>query len=297
MKKKVIVILRGGLGNQLFNYAFGKSLAERNGFELVLNYKSGFKYDKLYKRKFLLNHFNHSGRLASNHEMLIPFFKVRRLLLQYLNDLLPNFFNNYILQKSTKYDCQIADIKLLKTTIIDGCWISEEYFKNYKNLIREELEIKFELPESAANLFNEIRNKNSVAIHVRWFNKPTEPQTHNLTSKYYKSAIAYIKKKIENPHFFIFTDEPSQIESKIDLQSLDYTIINNDENQYSEIIDFVLMKHCKHFVIANSTFSWWAAWLCDYTEKIILTPEVSMNGLTTWGEENQVPDLWIKIKV
>lgn len=297
MKKKVIVILRGGLGNQLFNYAFGKSLAERNGFELVLNYKSGFKYDKLYKRKFLLNHFNHSGRLASNHEMLIPFFKVRRLLLQYLNDLFPNFFNNYIFQKSTKYDSHIANKKLIKTTIIDGCWISEEYFKNYKKLIREELQIKYELPESAASLFNEIRKKNSIAIHVRWFNKPTEPQTHNLTSNYYKSAISYIKKNIENPHFFIFTDVPSQIESKIDLQSIDYTIINNDENQYSEIIDFVLMKHCKHFVIANSTFSWWAAWLSDYNEKIILAPEVTMNGLTTWGEENQVPDSWIKIKV
>ena len=297
MKKKVIVILRGGLGNQLFNYAFARSLAAKNGFELVLNYKSGFKYDKIYKRKFLLNHFRFYGRLASNREMLIPFFRVRRLLLIKLNEWLPNIFNNYILQKNSQFDPYIINKKLSRTTIIDGCWISEKYFKGYSNLIREELKIKFELPNSYSRICNEISNKNSIAIHVRWFNKPNEDQTHNLTPEYYNKAITWIKEKIEKPHFFIFTDEPLHIGSKMNLESLDYTLIKNNLIENNEIIDFILMKNCKHFVIANSTFSWWAAWLSENKEKIVISPEVTMTGLTTWGQDYQVPDSWIKIKV
>jgi len=295
-KKKIIVILRGGLGNQLFTYAFAKSLAIKNNFELVLNYKSGFKYDLKYKRKYLLNFFNHTARLASNNEMLMPFHRLRRTLIIKLNNYFPSIMPFYLLQKDVAYDQNLINIKLNRTTIIDGCWISEEYFKDINLIIQNEFEINFELPRTLLPLNLSIKQSNSVAIHIRWFNKVDENETHNLTSNYYKNAIEEMSKKVSNPYFFIFTDEPEFVNKKINLNEFNFTLINNKLFNNNELIDFILMKSCKYFIIANSTFSWWAAWLSDFEDKIVITPDVKMDGLTTWGTELLVPDSWIKLK-
>lgn len=296
MKKKIIVILRGGLGNQLFNYAFAKALATKNDFELVINFKSGFKYDFQYKRSYMLKHFNLTARLATNREMLFPFHKIRRILLIKLNQWFPGRFIHFISQQNINFDPAILEIKLNRTTIVDGCWMSEEYFKEITTTLRKDLTTTFNLPTSILPVFNLLKTKNSIAIHIRWFNKPNEIQTHNLSAEYYQKAIDEIYNKVENPHFYIFTDEPSLIEHKLNLSSLPYTLIKNNQNDNNEIIDFILMRNCKHFIIANSTFSWWAAWLCEHENKIVISPEIKMNGLTTWGLEKQVPESWIKIK-
>jgi hypothetical protein len=296
-RNKIIVILRGGLGNQLFNYAFAKALATKNGFELVVNYKSGFENDFIYKRNYLLQYFNHSARLASNQEMLIPFHRIRRLILVKINQWFPGIMTNFIFQQNVNFDPDILDKKLNRNTIVDGCWISEEYFKEINSTIRKEFIPTFELPANILHLYNAIKINNSVAIHIRWFNKPNEMQSHNISASYYKNAIEEINKKVENPHFYLFTDEPTLIERKINLSGLPYTLIKNHQLVNNEMIDFILMKSCKHFVIANSTFSWWAAWLSDHENKIVLSPDIKMTGLTTWGEEKQVPDSWIKLKV
>ena len=112
------------------------------------------------------------------------------------------------------------------------------------------------------------------------------------------NSINQIKKKLEKPKFFIFSDYPSKVKHKIELSQINYKIIDNNLNENDNFKDLLLMKECKNFIIANSTFSWWAAWLNPYDKRVIICPRKSINfdqKVTTWGFKDQIPDEWIKI--
>jgi hypothetical protein len=293
--KKIIVRIKGGIGNQLFCYAAARRLAIENGVELVIDNITGFERDYQYNRKYMLDHFEIQTRTINKFEMFWPFQRYWLVVLKWFSKL-QNYSNRFYLQEEEmSFDERLLTFKVKKFLYLDGYWQSELYFNKIDEIIRKDLRI---IPPS--DLLNQqvalnISKTESVAVHVRWFDNPGINTSHNVNSDYYIRAIQIIENKIEMPHYYIFSDNPEAAKSMLNIPENQLTLISHnlgDENAYA---DLWLMSQCRYFITANSTFSWWAAWLASFEKKIVLTPNVKIEGITSWGFKGLIPEKWIKV--
>jgi hypothetical protein len=295
--RKIITRIKGGLGNQLFCYAASRRLALINGAELVIDDFTGFARDYRYHRQYALDHFHIPARKATQAERLEPFERYRRGLIKWLSQRKAFAQRQYLEQEGIDFDERLLTLKVDGTLYMDGYWQGEGYFKDVEQIIREDLRII--PPEDALNLrrAEEIRNSNSVGLHVRWFDPPGSAAIHNVCAEYYERAIALMEERIKLPRYFLFSDDIEAARSRLILPNKRVTYIahnRGDENAYA---DLWLMTLCQHFIIANSTFSWWGAWLGGGQEKIIVSPNMRLAGdtITAWGFRGQNPNSWLKI--
>ena len=296
--KKIIVRIIGGLGNQLFSYSASRRLAVFNNAELVIDNISGFSYDKLYNRKYVLNNFNIDARIATSAERLEPFGRYRRYVMKKLSEKKPFDLRSYLVQEENNFDVRLLSLKFERELYMEGYWQSELYFKDIENIIRQDL--KFIPPKDIKNkkVAELIQNTNAVCIHVRWFDPPQKEnanEKNNLDHDYYQQALAIIRSVTIKPHFFVFSDYPVDTLSYLNLQNADTTFIRHNKGDENAYADLWLMSLCKHFIIANSTFSWWGAWLCHSQNKIIIAPKLEKNGKGAWGFKGLVPENWVLI--
>lgn len=294
---KIICRIKGGLGNQLFCYAAARRLALVNNAELVIDNVTGFARDRQFARQYMLDHFHIPCRMATPAERLEPFERYRRGLLKLLSRKLPFAKRSYIEQTGFDYEERLLGLKVNSDRYVDGLWQSERYFKDVEQIIREDLQIIPPTDELNQRMADKIRTCNAVALHVRWFNVPGSNGIHNLAVDYYHRAIALMEEKIHSPHFFLFSDSPEAARALLDLPENKVTFVSHnlgDENAYA---DLWLMTQCKHFITANSTFSWWGAWLAASSDKIVVTPAIKQAWVqeTNWGFEGLIPDQWIKL--
>jgi Glycosyl transferase family 11 len=292
---KIIVRVKGGLGNQLFCYAAARRLAMANDVELVIDDVTGFIRDHKYRRKYALDSFSIPSRKATPWERMEPFERYRRGIAKFLAKSKPFHMRNYIEQEGTDFDPRLLEFRLKGTACIDGLWQSEKYFKNVEAVIRRDLRII--PPNDAANreMAEKVRGCDSICIHVRWNGKPDAVSGNTIERSYYTRAVQYIIDRVPTPHFFLFSDAPVASTTILSLPKEMVTRINcnsGDENAYA---DLWLMSHCKHFIIADSTFSWWGAWLANSESKFVVAPEVSLTGNTLWNFPGLIPDKWALI--
>jgi hypothetical protein len=291
---KLIVRIKGGLGNQLYCYAAARRLALVNQCELVIDDVSGFERDFEYKRCYMLDSFNIPSRKATKSEMFFPFHRLRR----FINKRFSRFrhFENrdYIEQEFEDFDVRVLQKKIKKNTTIDGLWQSEKYFIDVADDIRNDLRIN--PPEDGDNIqmFNNIIKSSSVAVHVRWFGGALSDT--NATAEYYKEALSIIHEDSNDVHFYVFSDDPERTKELITFPSNNVTFVtHNNSDEKNAIWDFWLMTKCQHFVIANSTFSWWAAWLADSSQTgIVFYPKLREETRNKWRWDyiGQMPTHW-----
>jgi hypothetical protein len=295
MKYKIVARIKGGLGNQMFCYAAARSLALRNDAELVIDNVTGFVRDKTYNRTYALAVFNIPCRLATPSEYLVPFERYRRGLLKYLSRKQDFFKRKYVEQERKEFDPRLLSFKVYKNIIIDGLWISEKYFKEHEQIIREDF--NFQEPQDAENknaAQKILAESEAVSLHVRWYSTPDEQdKDYNLRKDYYSKAIELINLKLSNPHFFLFSDFPEQAASLFKDKISNYTVVSHNTEESMAYADMWLMSLCKHHITANSTFSWWGAWLNPDKNKIVVTPSAFDSKVASWGFEGQIPDEWI----
>jgi hypothetical protein len=136
-----------------------------------------------------------------------------------------------------------------------------------------------------------------VALHVRWFDAPGNTAMHNVSDDYYQRAIALIEKKIKSPRYFLFSDNPEAARAKIVLPEGRLTCVSHNRGDENAYADLWLMTQCQHFITANSTFSWWGAWLGGEKERNVVCPSMKLTcgTITLWGFQGQIPDSWQKI--
>jgi len=294
--KPVIVRIKGGLGNQLFCYAAARRLALVNEAELVIDDVTGFARDRTYGRSYALDRFQISARKATPHERMEPLERYRRGLAKLIARRRAFHLRNYIEQESRDFDSRLLEFEVKGTVYLDGLWQSESYFKDVADVIREDLTII--PPEDTANLemSKQIEACNAVAIHLRWFDRPdTSSAKHNLKKSYYTQAIKKIQTIVAEPHFFIFSDNPELAKQVLELPDDMITSVNHNRGEKNAFADLWLMTNCKHFIIANSTFSWWGAWLGKSANKTIVAPAARITGITSWNFKGQLPNEWIQI--
>jgi hypothetical protein len=302
-KLKVIARPMGGLGNQLFCYAAARRLALTNQAELVIDTVTGFERDVRFRRKYALNDFSISARTANFSERLEPFERYRRGLIKWLARKRPFAQRHYVEQEKVDFDERLLNFRFKSTVHFEGYWQSEHYFKDVEQTIRQDLQIvppTDALNQQAAVTIQSCNTAGtSVSLHVRWFDPPSQSadQTagYNLATDYYHRAIELMEQKLTAPHYFLFSDNPTAARQKISLPADRVTFIDHNRDEVNAYADLWLMQQCQHFIIANSTFSWWGAWLSPNPHKIVITPNIDLKQgiVTAWGFEGLIPSNWL----
>ena len=295
MNKRVITRIKGGIGNQLFCYAAARRLAVANDAELVIDDVSGFARDHQYRRQYALDHFQIPAQKATPAERLEPFERYRRRVMKWLSSTKPFAERRYLEQEERGFDARLLSLKVKGTLYLDGYWQSEGYFKDVEQSIREDLRIIPPTDPLNKRMAEEIRNSNAVALHVRWFDVPDSEGTHNVLGDYYQHAIALMESKLGTARYFLFSDDPEAAREKLALPEERVTFVSHNRGDENAYADLWLMTQCRHFITANSSFSWWGAWLGDSADKTIVTPKLKIKGKGAWGFKGLIPDRWIKV--
>lgn len=293
--KKVFVRLRGGIGNQLFQYAFARRLALFNDAELIIDNISGFEKDFKYRRIYELQIFNLPFKTIKAGTYF--FYNYKRKVIKFLNRFIILKNNIYLEENFLSFDKKIKNIIFNKNIYVDGYFQCFEYFLDIENTIKSDLRLDFTDSFENKKLLEDILNFESVAVHFRFFSDQDNTEnSDNIAFQFYEKAILYSFANIKNPHFFIFSDNISQIKKNNLFSDLKNITFVNSDLKLGDMCDFWLMTLCKHNIIANSTFSWWAAWMNNNKSKVIICPDFNLFGTTSsWGFEGLIPDKWIKI--
>lgn len=291
----IVVKLIGGLGNQMFQYAAGRALAQQYNVPLKLD-KSFLEKsaDGAYtQRHFELDIFTIDAKFITTAER-DPYLKHSgNKLYRELYRSLPFLFKKkYITENSVSYMGNFT--KWGPDAYLDGFWQSEKYFAHAEGFLRKEFVFKNAFDRVNGPLAERMQDGNSVSLHVRrgdYVSDETTNSVHGTCSKeYYSMALELITKQIDHADLYIFSDDMNWCKENLSFQ-LPVTFIDHNLGKQS-FEDMRLMSMCKHNIIANSSFSWWGAWLNSNPDKKVITPK-------NWFRDKRAPDIypadWITI--
>ncbi|GBG13297.1 flagellar biosynthetic protein FliQ [Novimethylophilus kurashikiensis] len=293
----VITNLIGGLGNQMFQYAAGRALADRHNAKLLLDL-SGFENYSL--RRYELETLNIRAEIASQSD--IEFFRSSVPFRWEMGKVLNNFSKILLSKKKAQVfnestfsfmpELQKQPLPLY----MSGYWQSERYFNNSSDIIRRDFELKEPLDVENKKILNKIQQTVSISLHVRrgdYVTNSTTAKFHGTCSlDYYYSAIRFVASRVQHPHFFIFSDDLDWVSKNLNLSHPSTLVDINGPS--SGAADIALMKQCQHNIIANSSFSWWGAWLNPSPHKIVVAPQRWFNQ-STHDTSDLLPAKWFKL--
>ena len=278
----IVVQLIGGLGNQLFQYAFAKNLAARSGVPFKLDI-TPFEAYKLHA--YSLDALNISAEIATPSEInRAKGSRILRLLGR----------APWVHEKVFSFDEK--HLAPVRRAYVVGYWQSEKYFKDIASSLRGEFTLKKSLSTADEQVLEKIKSNLAVAVHIRradYVNNAHTLQVHGVCSpEYYQQALNILAAKVPNMHLFVFSDDPAWAEQNLQW-SYPVTFVkhNKADRNYA---DLFLMSQCQHFVIANSTFSWWAAWLGNYPRKTTIAPQQWFRDENR-AADDIIPESWMRL--
>lgn len=273
----VIVNITGQFGNQMFQYALGRHLQLRGNRVL---YYTGY-YDRHPEHDFALPRVFGLDLPEVSIEQVLAFREDRHRLIDRVHRKVFGRHERVFSEVDAEsYDYR-PDVFDFKRGLIDGYWQSEKYFLPIEGTVRKE----FAFPEASnrnKELSKEMSETLSVSIHVRRGDYLGGFPV--MDEKYYFPAMAYFKEKYENVHFYVFSNDMDWCRSHLKAEHTTFVDWNVGKDSP---FDMWLMTQCKHNIIANSSFSWWGAWLNQNGEKEVIAPKV-------WFYHAETPDVYCK---
>ncbi len=273
----IIIQLKGGLGNQMFQYALYKSL-KKKGRDVKIDDKNGFINDKL--RNPVLAGWGAEYDRATDEE-IVELTDARMDIFSRIRRKLTGRKTFRIDEISGKFNPRILE---LEDAYLVGYWQSNKYFADKEG--EAEIRSVFEkrpqdLMKDALSwtVLQQIECCESVSLHVRRTDYIDEEHIHihNLcTEQYYKDAIDFVREKYPSAVFFIFTDDKEWC--KEHFKGPNFIVVELEEGSNTDMAEMTLMSRCKHHIIANSSFSWWSAWLNDAPNKLVVAPGKWINN-------------------
>lgn len=270
----IIVRLLGGLGNQMFQYAFGRRLADSLGVPLKLDTTAFATFYT--KRRYELGGWRIAEDFASQQEIdnaVRGRFPRLRAGAHRLVPSLPAQPRSLVRERGYAFDPAMLHLK--DGAYLDGYWQSERYFDAATDRLRRELVPREPLPASAEALAARMSQGNSVSLHVRrgdYVHEPEVTRVHlTCDDAYYARCLSHIAAHVPDPQLYLFTDDPDWVREHMAFP-LPATLVA-DACQVSDVQELWLMQCCRHHILANSSFSWWGAWLNPRPDKLVLTPE------------------------
>jgi hypothetical protein len=291
--EQVVAAIGGGLGNQMFQYAAARRSAYFKNAELLLYL--GNRYRNGSYRVYGLDRFHISGRRAREAEAggLRRISRMRRRLAKVLPRLTVPPDPELIREETLSFNPAI--LSLQGSVKLSGAWQCERYFADIADIIRQEFTLRDSLDPRNREVLARIESAPSAFIHVRRGDYVTHPvdskKFGTCSSEYYEEAVAFLQEQVgPGLRFFVFSDDPAWVrETKIGGEGAE--VIDWNANRPER--DLALMRHCRHAIIANSTFSWWGAWLGDTGDRIVIAPRVWLQGRSDY--QDIVPERWLKL--
>jgi len=299
----ILIRFTGGLGNQLFQYALGYHLAIKN--KTVLTYDDSILSDRLNPHELVTHRtfdvsdvFSIELNKASPTEIIYFNGKTNP------NNLLDRVWNgflwrtrksNLVVEQSRSFSPDILELKDNKCIV--GSWQSEKYFSSISDELRSRLNFKTPVLEISKALIERIVNTNSVCVHVRRGDYVTSSLYSKtigaLPVEYYTKAYELITAKLNEPFLFVFSDDIDWCKKNLQLSENCFFV--EDIHAGIKAANYMnLMSHCKHFIISNSTFAWWSAWLGETKETLVIAPEKWFRS-DELENNDLIPDRWIRI--
>lgn len=287
---KIILKLNGGLGNQMFQWAFGSMLEEMTDAKLYLDMSY---FSNNYARQFQLDIFELKPKVITDF--------ITKLKLAIIWKLRKNISGTSLFgykiysEPHLHFDTNISKIK--KNTFVEGFFQSESYFKMIKGKIKEDFNFKQLPDEENQKIISKMMGENSLSVHVRRGDYVQKQRYQELFATcsldYYKNAVDYITQNHPEPVIYIFSDDISWAKKNIRFPYKCIYISHNIGAKSYE--DMRLMSMCKHNIIANSSFSWWGAWLNRNPDKIVIAPKKWFND-DTIIQTDIIPNEWVRIE-
>ena len=289
----IISRITSGLGNQLFQYAIGRHLALKNKTALYVDLSYYLQtYDDDTVRTFKLGSFS------------VPYQTLQQSPLKYVSKatrLLPNRswrpFCLFLKERQFHFDEQVLQAQA-KCVILDGFWQSEAYFRDSADIIRRDLRVK-DVPSLEFSAYEQqiTNTPMPVSLHVRRGDYVDHPEFSKsfgfIGLDYYEQAIRLVQQAITNPRFFVFSDDTAWSQAHLSLPDNSVFVQNTGPN--GDVADLVLMSYCRHHIIANSSFSWWGAWLNPNIDKLVITPKNWYKNKPAWNTKDLLLSDWVAI--
>ena len=286
----IVSHLRGGLGNQFFQYAVGRALALRRKTNLVLDAEW---FDQVHPPEITPRTFElYRYRIKARQLLASERTRIWMCTSGYLRRFA--FAHGWTTFKEPDFNQYYPSVMDLPGNVyLEGFWQYPDYFAGCESQIRAELMPSVGLREPDAAILKRIKDVNSISIHVRRGDYLTSGRFMGvLPMAYYTGAMAWMLERIENPHFFVFSDDPDWTRSNILIDApVDYMAHKGVDTAFN---DFHLMTQCRHHIIANSSFSWWAAWLSSNTTPVVVAPARWFAELAP-GNHSRLPASWIAL--
>ena len=296
--KKLIVRIAEGLGNQMFMYSHSYSLSKKLNYTLFIDNTSGYFKSKNQIRNFELNYFNISGQLSEKKFKFDTYAKdIKKKILKKTDSFRKKKFFLIEQVAANKFTCFTDYTKYQYSDLLftEGHFECEKYFSEYSQDIKKQFLIKKEFIDEKNPYINLLKNTNSVSICIRQNRYsegriPSKKKSYQFTVdtiNYVKKSINYFKNKIENPKFFIWSNDFEGLSDHFNIN--EFTFIENKNNQ--SINDFNLFKYAKHFIVGPTPFHWWGSWLNENPDKICLRP----SNINPSNNRDFWPEKWISI--
>ncbi len=292
----IIIKLNGGLGNQMFQYAFGRAYSLKCDIDMKLDITWFEKIPNTdTQRSYELHIFSLPVSLASSNEIrnlkgFISFFPDKFFKL--LHRRFPFLSGLYCPEKCYSFDSSI--LRCGNRAYFEGYWQSYKYFDSIRDIILKDFTYRLPISQKTQQLEKKILQSRSVALHVRRGDYVSNTQAnsyHGVASLiYYKDAISYISKRIEEMQLFIFSDDIAWVKEHLDID-MNVLYVDYKKNAFEDIY---LMSKCKHNIIANSSFSWWGAYLNENESKIVIAPKQWFTDLTI-DTSDLIPSEWVRL--
>lgn len=284
----IIIRLNGGIGNQMFQYAMGRSLSVKNNTDLFLDIE---EYDENNFRRYELDKFRINARIATKRE--IASIKPNKIL-NFIDRFKHFSKRRYLKERQFNFDKEVLEAG--DNIYIDGYFQDEKYFKDIEDNIKKEFTLKDEVTEATAEWIKKAEGCDSISLHIRRGdyaqNKKTNQFHGTCGIDYYEKAIKIVSEKIKDSNFFIFSDDIAWAKNNLKLNFPAYFVSDGNISDYEELI---IMSRCKHNIIANSSFSWWGAWLNDNPKKIVIAPQ-KWFATDKFNTENLIPEKWTSLQ-
>jgi len=290
----IIIRLKGGLGNQMFQYAFGLKLAEELNTKMKLDLSALLdrsKGDFVY-RNYDLPIFDIKDEFLISPTFLKAFYTIKSSKLSKLLRKRINGSRNYIREKHFHFQAQLVE-EPLENTIYEGWFQSPKYFEGVEEKLRQHFTFKDKILDKSQELFREIQSTNSICLNVR---RTDFLKVHNLNTtseEYFQTAAIELAERVDNAHFFIFSDDISWCRENIKLKYPSKFVDHGHKGfKFSNYMQ--LMSACKHFIIPNSSFAWWAVWLNKNENRIVVAPKNWFNDPAI-DTTDLVPKNWLRV--
>ncbi len=277
----VIVQIEGGLGNQMFQYALYVAFTDKKISTRADIYK--FKDYKLHNGYELERIFGIKASYVG---------KKQRAIVKALSKCLHVLSGHPYKEKpSRQWQFQGAVCKI-RFGFLKGYWQTEKYFEAVSLTVRERFTFPPIQDERNKEILTKIKSCSSVSLHIRRGDYLNTAQPSNLPLGYYENAISLLNASVPDACFFVFSDDIAWARENVKEKNVHFIDWNTGSESFR---DMQLMSHCEHNIIANSSFSWWGAWLNGNANKLVLAPQQWMPGLTT--NTDIIPKGWIQVPV